>query len=129
MSNSIEQVYQRTIYNGDLLLLNNAIIELIGTEAYGAVYIALNITEGLTIYSLPSWLEIKSLLSLSPSVLREYRDYQRVVLGHAQKVTLKNNGLISIPQPLLSFSHLDNLKANVKIKIFDGKVEIKPVTD
>ena len=118
------KLYQCTIFNGMLNLPSDAVISLIGSELKQNVFITHNVDNGLSIYSEMSWLYIKALLSHSPSFIAEYRHFQRIIVGHAEQIVLKNYGLVTFPPALLMTDFIDTPEIIVFVLCTNGMVEI-----
>lgn len=61
----------------------------------------------LLVYPLPDWEVIEQKLIRLPSLNRQARRLQRLLIGHATECQLDGNGRILLPQPLREFAGLD----------------------
>lgn len=61
----------------------------------------------LLIYTLPEWEEIERKLVRLPSLNKQARRLQRLLIGHATELQLDSNGRVLLPQPLRDFAGLD----------------------
>ena len=58
----------------------------------------------LLLYPLPEWEEIERKLVKLPSLNKQARRLQRLLIGHATEVQLDSNGRILLPGPLREFA-------------------------
>lgn len=61
----------------------------------------------LLLYPLPDWEEIERKLVKLPSLSKQVRRLQRLLIGHATECELDGNGRILLPAPLREFAGLD----------------------
>jgi len=61
----------------------------------------------LLLYPLPEWEEIERKLVRLPSLNKQARRLQRLLIGHATEVELDGAGRILLPPPLREFAELD----------------------
>jgi MraZ protein len=61
----------------------------------------------LLLYPLPEWEDIERKLVRLPSLNKQARRLQRLLIGHATEVDLDSNGRILLPPPLREFAELD----------------------
>jgi MraZ protein len=61
----------------------------------------------LLLYPLPEWEDIERKLVRLPSLNKQARRLQRLLIGHATEVDLDGNGRILLPPPLREFAELD----------------------
>jgi len=61
----------------------------------------------LLLYTLPDWEEIERKLVRLPSLNKQARRLQRLLIGHATEVELDANGRILLPSPLRGFASMD----------------------
>lgn len=61
----------------------------------------------LLLYPLPQWEELERKLVRLPSLNKQARRLQRLLIGHATEMDLDGNGRILLPQPLREFASLD----------------------
>jgi len=60
----------------------------------------------LLLYPLPEWEEIERKLVKLPSLNKQARRLQRLLIGHATEVQLDSNGRILLPGPLREFANM-----------------------
>jgi MraZ protein len=61
----------------------------------------------LLLYPLPDWEEIERKLVRLPSLNKQARRLQRLLIGHATEVELDAQGRIVLPAPLRAFANLE----------------------
>ncbi|MDH5407142.1 MAG: division/cell wall cluster transcriptional repressor MraZ [Gammaproteobacteria bacterium] len=61
----------------------------------------------LLLYPLPEWEEIERKLVRLPSLNKQARRLQRLLIGHATEVELDGHGRILLPPPLREFAELE----------------------
>lgn len=61
----------------------------------------------LLLYPLPQWEELERKLVRLPSLNKQARRLQRLLIGHATEMELDGNGRILLPTPLREFAELD----------------------
>ena len=61
----------------------------------------------LLLYPLPEWEELERKLVRLPSLNKQARRLQRLLIGHATELELDGNGRILLPPPLREFADLD----------------------
>jgi MraZ protein len=73
----------------------------------GQMVITVDPDHCLLLYPLPEWEEIERKLVRLPSLNKQARRLQRLLIGHATEVELDGNGRILLPPPLREFAGLD----------------------
>jgi len=73
----------------------------------GQVVVTVDRDHCLLVYPLPEWEEIERKLVRLPSLNRQARRLQRLLIGHATECDLDGNGRINLPPPLREFAELD----------------------
>ena len=63
----------------------------------------------LLLYPLPEWEEIERKLVRLPSLNKQARRMQRLLIGHATDCDLDNSGRLLLPPPLREFAELKNV--------------------
>lgn len=61
----------------------------------------------LLLYPMPEWEDIERKLVKLPSLNKQARRLQRLLIGHATEVELDSHGRILVPPPLRDFAALD----------------------
>ncbi len=73
----------------------------------GQLVITVDRDHCLLAYPLPEWEAIERKLVRLPSLNKQARRLQRLLIGHATEVQLDNSGRILLPGPLREFADLD----------------------
>jgi MraZ protein len=73
----------------------------------GHVVVTVDRDHCLLVYPLPDWEVIEQKLIRLPSLNRQARRLQRLLIGHATECQLDGNGRILLPPPLREFAGLD----------------------
>jgi MraZ protein len=81
--------------------------ERILTRADGAMVATVDRDYCLLIYPLPEWEEIERKLVRLPSLNKDARKLQRLMLGYATELEMDNQGRILLPRELREFAGLD----------------------
>lgn len=80
----------------------------------------------LLLYPLPEWEEIERKLVRLPSLNKQARRLQRLLIGHATECELDSHGRILLPPPLREFAHLDKhlvlIGQGNKFELWDEKI-------
>lgn len=78
-------------------------------DAYcdGQLVVTVDRDHCLLVYPLPDWEVIEQKLVRLPSLNRQARRLQRLLIGHATECQLDGNGRILLPPPLREFAGLD----------------------
>jgi MraZ protein len=81
--------------------------EQLSEQSDGKLIVTVDRDHCLLLYPLPEWEEIERKLVRLPSLNKQARRMQRLLIGHATDCDLDNNGRILLPQPLREFANLD----------------------
>jgi transcriptional regulator MraZ len=81
--------------------------ERILTRADGHLVATVDKDYCLLIYPLPEWEEIERKLIRLPSLHKQARRLQRLMLGHATELEMDNQGRVLLPRELREFAGLD----------------------
>ncbi|MFZ5594674.1 MAG: division/cell wall cluster transcriptional repressor MraZ [Pseudomonadota bacterium] len=73
----------------------------------GQLVITVDLDRCLLVYPLPEWEEIERKLIKLPSLNKQARELQRLLMGHATDCELDSAGRILLPPPLREFASLD----------------------
>ena len=80
----------------------------------------------LLMYPLPEWEEIERKLVRLPSLNKQARRLQRLLIGHATECQLDANGRVLLPPPLREFASLDRQAVLIgqgnKFELWDEQV-------
>ncbi len=80
----------------------------------------------LLVYPLPEWEEIERKLVKLPTLNKQARRLQRLLIGHATECELDGSGRILIPPPLREFASLDKHTVLIgqgnKFELWDAQV-------
>ena len=80
----------------------------------------------LLVYPLPEWEEIERKLVRLPSLNKQARRLQRLLIGHATECQLDANGRVLLPPPLREFASLDRQAVLIgqgnKFELWDEQV-------
>ena len=79
----------------------------LATHCEGQLVVTVDRDHCLLLYPLPEWEEIERKLVRLPSLNRQARRLQRLLIGHATEVELDGNGRILLPPPLREFAELE----------------------
>jgi len=76
-------------------------------QSDGKLIVTVDRDHCLLLYPLPEWEEIERKLVRLPSLNKQARRMQRLLIGHATDCDLDNNGRILLPPPLREFAGLE----------------------
>lgn len=76
-------------------------------RADGQLVVTVDRDHCLLLYPMPEWEEIEYKLSKLPSLNKQARRLQRLLIGHATEVELDSHGRILVPPPLREFATLE----------------------
>lgn len=80
----------------------------------------------LLVYPLPEWEEIERKLVKLPTLNKQARRLQRLLIGHATECELDGSGRILIPPPLREFASLDKQTVLIgqgnKFELWDAQI-------
>ena len=76
-------------------------------RCHGSFVITVDRDYCLLVYPLPDWEEIERKLVRLPSLNKQARRLQRLMVGHATEVEMDNNGRILVSAELRDFASLD----------------------
>lgn len=92
----------------------------------GQLVITVDRDHCLLLYPLPEWEEIERKLVRLPSLNKQARRLQRLLIGHATECELDSHGRILLPPPLREFAHLDKhlvlIGQGNKFELWDEKI-------
>lgn len=80
--------------------------DLLSERCDGQLVVTVDVDHCLLLYPLPDWEEIERKLNRLPSLNKQARRLQRLMVGHATEVSLDGNGRILLPGPLREFASL-----------------------
>ncbi len=80
--------------------------ETIQESCAGSLVITVDVDRCLLIYPLPEWQVIQQKLMQLPSINKQVRRLQRLLLGHATECDVDGNNRILLPSPLRNFADL-----------------------
>lgn len=80
--------------------------ESIQESCNGSLAITVDVDRCLLIYPLPEWEVIQQKLMQLPSINKQVRRLQRLLLGHATECDVDGNNRILLPPPLRNFANL-----------------------
>ena len=80
--------------------------ESIQESCKGSLVITADVDRCLLIYPLPEWEFIQQKLMRLPSINKQVRRLQRLLLGHATECDVDGNNRILLPPPLRNFANL-----------------------
>lgn len=83
--------------------------ERIAQRCDGQLVVTVDRDYCLLIYPLPDWEEIERKLVRLPSLNKQARRLQRLMVGHAAELELDSHGRILLPKELREFAGLDRL--------------------
>nr|PZN63169.1 MAG: cell division/cell wall cluster transcriptional repressor MraZ [Pseudomonadota bacterium] len=78
----------------------------LAAPAAGRVVVTVDRDQCLRIYPFPEWEKIEAQLNALPSLHPQVRRLQRLMIGHAQEVTLDSHGRIALTPELREFAGL-----------------------
>ena len=81
--------------------------ERIAESCDGELVVTVDRDHCLLIYPLPEWEEIERRLVRLPSLNKQARRLQRLLVGHATEVELDGHGRVLLPAPLREYAKLD----------------------
>lgn len=73
----------------------------------GKLVITIDLDECLLIYPTPDWEVVEQKLAALPSLNKDARRLQRLLLGHATDCEMDANGRVVLPPPLREYAELD----------------------
>jgi len=73
----------------------------------GQLVVTIDRDHCLLLYPLPQWEELERKLVRLPSLNKQARRLQRLLIGHATEMELDSSGRILLPPPLREFAELD----------------------
>ena len=73
----------------------------------GELIITIDPEHCLLIYPLPEWEVIEQKLNALPTLNKQVRKLQRLLIGHATEVQIDNNGRILVPSTLRAFAGVE----------------------
>lgn len=92
----------------------------------GQLIITVDRDHCLLLYPLTEWEEIERKLVRLPSLNKQARRLQRLLIGHATECELDSHGRILLPPPLREFAHLDKhlvlIGQGNKFELWDEKI-------
>jgi len=77
------------------------------THCEGQLVVTVDRDHCLLLYPLPEWEEIERKLVRLPSLNKQARRLQRLLIGHATELELDGHGRILLPPPLREFAQLE----------------------
>ncbi|HET7673992.1 MAG TPA: division/cell wall cluster transcriptional repressor MraZ [Gammaproteobacteria bacterium] len=81
--------------------------ERLAEHCAGQVVVTVDRDHCLLLYPLPDWEEIERKLVRLPSLNKQARRLQRLLVGHATELELDSHGRVLLPAPLREFAGLD----------------------
>lgn len=81
--------------------------ERIREQCDGHLVVTVDRDQCLLLYPMPEWEEIERKLVRLPSLNRQARRLQRLLVGHATEVDMDSHGRLLLPGPLRDFARLD----------------------
>jgi len=81
--------------------------ERVGERCDGNMVITVDRDHCLLLYPLPDWEDIERKLVRLPSLNKEARKLQRLLIGHATDIEMDGHGRLLVPPPLREFAKLD----------------------
>ncbi|WP_126453496.1 division/cell wall cluster transcriptional repressor MraZ [Sulfuriflexus mobilis] len=92
----------------------------------GQLVITVDRDHCLLLYPLPEWEEIERKLVRLPSLNKQARRLQRLLIGHATECQLDGNGRVLLPPPLREFASLNRQAVLIgqgnKFELWDEQV-------
>ena len=100
--------------------------ECIQTSCGGSLVITVDVDRCLLIYPYPEWERIEQKLMQLPSIDKQVRRLQRLLLGHATECEIDGQHRILLPPPLRQFAGLTKHAALIgqgnKLELWDQEV-------
>ena len=100
--------------------------ERLNERCDGQIVITVDRDHCLLLYPLPEWEEIERKLVRLPSLNKQARRLQRLLIGHATECQLDGNGRVLLPQPLRDFADLQRnvvlIGQGNKFELWDEKL-------
>ncbi|HET8552691.1 MAG TPA: division/cell wall cluster transcriptional repressor MraZ [Gammaproteobacteria bacterium] len=81
--------------------------ERLAERCAGQLVITVDRDHCLLLYPLPDWEELERKLVRLPSLDKQARRLQRLLIGHATELELDSHGRVLLPGPLREFAELD----------------------
>lgn len=81
--------------------------ERINERCDGNLVITVDRDHCLLLYPLPDWEDIERKLVRLPSLNKQARKLQRLLIGHATDIEMDGHGRLLVPPPLREFANLD----------------------
>ena len=81
----------------------------LAAPAAGRVIVTADRDECLLIYAAPEWEQIEQQLNALPSLHPQVRRLQRLMIGHAEEMTLDTHGRLSLTPELREFAGLERV--------------------
>lgn len=81
--------------------------EQLGERCSGQLVVTVDRDHCLLLYPLPDWEEIERKLVRLPSLNKQARRLQRLLVGHATELELDSHGRVLLPGPLREFAEMD----------------------
>lgn len=95
-------------------------------QCNGKLVITVDRDHCLLVYPLPEWEEIERKLVKLPTLNKQARRLQRLLIGHATECDLDGSGRILIPPPLREFASLDKYTVLIgqgnKFELWDAQM-------
>ncbi|MGD8741792.1 MAG: division/cell wall cluster transcriptional repressor MraZ [Granulosicoccaceae bacterium] len=92
----------------------------------GQIVVTVDRDHCLLIYPLPEWEEIERKLVRLPSLNKQARRLQRLLIGHATECQLDGSGRVLLPPPLREFANLERNAVLIgqgnKFELWDEKL-------
>ncbi|HTQ35598.1 MAG TPA: division/cell wall cluster transcriptional repressor MraZ [Steroidobacteraceae bacterium] len=79
----------------------------LASPAAGRVVVTVDRDQCLRIYPFPEWERIETQLNAMPSLHPQARRLQRLMIGHAQEMTLDSHGRLALTPELREYAGLD----------------------
>ncbi len=79
----------------------------LAAPAAGRVVVTVDRDQCLRIYPFPEWEKIETALNAMPSLHPQARRLQRLMIGHAQEMTLDSHGRLALTPELREFAGLE----------------------
>lgn len=100
--------------------------ERLQDQCNGKLVITVDRDRCLLVYPLPEWEEIERKLVKLPTLNKQARRLQRLLIGHATECELDGSGRILIPPPLREFAGLDKQTVLIgqgnKFELWDAQI-------
>jgi len=81
--------------------------ERLNERCDGKLVITVDRDHCLLLYPLPDWEDIERKLVRLPSLNKQARKLQRLLIGHATDIDIDGHGRLLVPPPLREFANLD----------------------